>query len=351
MKKISLFFSIFAFIGVLWALPEMTMSQTKKPTTLAELALYRGPDRQQILEDGAKKEGKLSIYTTSGNVQTLAKNFEKKYPFIKVEVWYGQTAKVLPRVFEEYRAGRVLSDIVGLTQDGTLLMQEAELLQPFYSPELASIIDDAIIKAPSGGAFSAGHYMNGRGIGYNTKLITKEQLPKTYRDLLDPKWKGKLAISGDTSAEGWMGVQLETYGEDHVKQLAKQDFQVHMVSSRALLDMIVNGEYAFSPTIADAHVDLAQRKGAPVDWIPLEPVPCFLGQMTLHKQVAHPHAALLYLDFDLKKESAEVFVQEGYFSPRKDIPLKRTYKGYFGPYTSKQAKQWRALFSTLFIKK
>jgi len=345
------YFAVFVVSALLLAYPASMVAEMKKPVTIAELALYKGADRQRILEEGAKKEGKLGIYTSSGNVQTIAKNFEKKYPYIKVEVWYGATSKVLPRVFEEYRAGRVLSDIVGLTQDGTLLMQEAGMLQPFYSPEIANIRDDAVTKAPGGGFYAAGHYMNGRGVGYNTKLITKEQLPKTYRDLLDPKWKGKMVISGDTSAAGWMGTMLELYGEDFVKQLAKQDFQVHMVSARALLDMIVNGEYAWSPTIADSHVDLAERKGAPVDWIPLEPVSCFLGQVVLHKRAAHPYAALLYLDFDLKKESGEMFAQEGYFSPRKDVPLKRSYKTYFGPFTTQQAKKFDDLFAKLFIKK
>jgi iron(III) transport system substrate-binding protein len=350
MMKLNVYFSVLAFSVVL-ILPGISLSQTKKITTVAELALYNGPDRQQILEEGAKKEGKLSIYTSSFNVQYIAKAFEKKYPYIKVDIWYGDESKALPRVFEEYRAKRVLSDVVGLTQEGTIAMLDAGLLQPFYSPEVPNIMDDAVTKSPAGGVLAVGHYSNGRGIGYNTKMITKEELPKTYRDLLNPKWKGKLPIGGSTAGVGWMGVQLDTYGEDFVVQLAKQDFQVHMISVRALLDMIVKGEYAFSPTIADSHVDLAQRKGAPVDWMPIEPVHCFLGQLTLHKLASHPHAALLYIDFDLRKENAEIFVQEGYFSTRKDIPLKRSYKAHFGPFSSKQMKQWDTLFNKLFVKK
>ena len=336
--------SVFLFTGIGMAAP-------KEPTTVAEIALYQGVDRQQMLEEGAKKEGELLIYTTAFNMEFVAEKFQKKYPYIKVDIWRGNTAKVVTKALEEYRARRNLADVIAGPQDVQMVMVDAGVLQGFYSPELASIEEGAMAKAPDGGAFCVGFQQNGRGIGYNTNLITKDQLPKTYQDLLDPQWKGKMAITGTDTGISLVGTMLETYGEDFVKQLAKQDIDVHMVSGRALLDMVVNGEYAFSPVCADSHVFGAQKKGAPVDWIPLEPVHCFNTAIMLHKQSAHPHAAMLFIDFNSSKEGGEVYGSEGYTSPRKDIPGQRSYKKYFGPFSVKQAQEWRDLFRKLFVTK
>lgn len=331
-------------------------SAAKRPATFAELALYSGADRQQILEEGARKEGKLTFYTTGQLTQAVRPKvnaFQKKYPYIKVEFWHAQTTQLLPRIFEEYSANRYIVDIIEITQGGQLVMEEKGFLQPFYSPNLAFIEEGAVRKAAGGGAFAAGHYKSGYGIGYNTKLITREELPKSYRDLLDPKWKGngKVAISVGPPSASWVGAMLVTYGEDFVKQIAKQDFNVHAVTARAVLDMVINGEYLFSPTQSDAHVSESKKNGAPVDWVPLEPVPMFLGQMVLPKRPACPHAALLFMDFDLSKEAGEIYKDTGYVSPRKDVSGATTYKKYYGPFSTKQFEQWNDLLAKLFVKR
>ncbi|MFC1815219.1 ABC transporter substrate-binding protein [Thermodesulfobacteriota bacterium] len=276
MMKLNKCFVVFVVVTI-FVFTGSAMSSPDKPTTVAELALYKGVDRQQILEEGARKEGRLTIYTSSFTFELLAKAFRKKYPYIKVETWRGGTRKVLPKILEEYRSRMNLSDVIGITQTAQMLMEEAGILQPFYSPEMAYIEEDAIRKTPGGDALSAGYQINGRGLGWNTKLVTKEQAPKTYQDLLDSKWKGNMAIVGSNVSANWMGTMLITYGEEYVKKLAKQKFDIHMISARALLDMVIAGEYPFSPTISDAHMATSQKYGAPVDWIPLEPVYCLLG--------------------------------------------------------------------------
>jgi len=325
----------------------------KKPTTAADLALYQGTDRQQILEGGARKEGRITLYTT-GIPQTLRPKvtaFEKKYPYIKVEVWRAGTNELVPKVFEEYLAGRHVVDIIEITQGGELALEERGIIQPFYSPNLAFIQDNAIRRAPGGAAFSAGHYENGHSLGYNTKLIPKTEVPKTYLDLLDPKWKGKMAIPIDMTGKNWVGLMAETYGEDFVRRLAKQDIAIHALASVALLEMIANGEYALSPSIADAHVTESKKNGSPIDWAPLEPVYINLGQITLPQHPVNPHAALLYIDFDLSRETGEIYKAKGNVSPRKDIPGRTTYKKYYGPYSTKQLAHWNELFNQVFLKK
>ncbi|MFC1816906.1 ABC transporter substrate-binding protein, partial [Thermodesulfobacteriota bacterium] len=250
-----------------------------------------------------------------------------------------------------YKSGKYTVDVLGPSQGGEIVLKEAGVLQPFYSPNLDYIEEDTIIRAPDGNAISAGHFHSGISLGYNTKLITKDQIPKTYRDLLDPKWRGKIAIVGSLTGVRWMGAILAAHGEEFAKQIVNQKIDVHMVSGRALNDMVIAGEYVFSPTIYDSHVNLSKKKGAPVDWSPLEPVACQLGEIALPKHSAHPHAALLYIDFDLSKKAGEIYKAKGYNSPRTDVIGVRSYKKYYPFKTTEEVTKLTKLFDKLFLKK
>jgi iron(III) transport system substrate-binding protein len=188
-------------------------------------------------------------------------------------------------------------------------------------------------------------------VGYNTKLITLDQVPKTNQDLLHPKWKGKIAIAGSDTGQNWMGTMLVAHGEDFVKKLAEQKFDVHMVSGRAILDMVINGEYICSPTIFDSHAINSKQQGAPCDWVPLEPVHMNVGQIALYRHSPNPHAAMLFIDFELSKESAEIHKAAGYSPTRKDVVGVKTYKKFYGAKSVEEAMKWDELFSRLFLKK
>ena len=324
----------------------------KKSKALAELTLYQGPDRQKILEEGARKEEKLIFYTSSVWAPPIVKAYQNKYPYIKVIIWRAGSSALVPRVLEEYGANKHLFDVIEITQAGNMILKSAGIAHLFHSPHLAAIEEGALNKSPIGGVFEAPFRTSGIGLGFNTKLIGKEQVPKTYQDLLDPKWKGRMAISGESTGANWMGTVLETYGEDFVRQLAKQDLQAHLVSGRALCDMVINGEYALSPTIFDSHVAESKAKGAPIDWIPLEPVHVNLGLIALPSHIPHPHAALLFIDFELSKEGAEINKAGGYNPMRKDVPpLLKAYKKFYGSKSVEQTKRWTELFNQLFLKK
>jgi len=340
-------------VALFLVFPKSVVFAAEKQMTVAELALYKGADRQKILEEGARKEGKLTFYTTGilkQAVRPVVDSFNKKYPYIKVEIWRAGTGKLVPRVLEEYKSRKHDVDVIELTRAGSIIMIEKNIIQPFYSPNQSSIEEYAIKKAPGGGVFTAGHYQSGAGVGYNTKLITKEELPKSYHDLLDPKWKSKMAIPGSSTGINWMGCILVHFGESFLNQLVKQDITVHMVSGRAILDMVINGEYMFSPTTFDSHVNKSKKEGAPIDWIPLEPVSCNLGQVMLAKNSPHPHASLLFIDFDLTKESGEIYKAVGYNSPHKDVHSPRTYKKFFGSESTEQFVEWKKLFSKILVK-
>jgi len=344
-----------AIVAVLFLAAGTALSAAKKPATLAELAVYTGPDRQQILEEGAKKEGKLTFYTSgiiTQGVGAVVDSFQKEYPYIKVEVWRAGSDQLVPRILEEFKAGKLLADVVENSQTGHMVLQQyGGIFQPFYSPELASVAEGAITRAPGGGAVRVGFRESGHSVGYNTKLLSKEQLPKTFQDFLDPKWRPKVAIAADQNGVYWAGTMREAYGEDFVKKLAAQNFAIHPVSARAVLDMLINGEYALSPTINEAHVQESKKKGAPVDWVPLEPVHVNLGQIALCKPAPHPYSALLFIDHQLSKETGAMLNGKGYLSTRKDVIGTKSYRKNYGPETIEEGKQWNELFKQLFLKK
>ena len=121
-----------------------------KPTTVAEIALYRGPDRGKILIDGAKKEGQLTFYNSHTWFRSMGKEFEKKYPFVKVSVWRSGNRKIIKRVSEEHRAGRSLVDIVETTFSSMALLNKLGVFQEYYSPELKHYADSAMLKGQTG---------------------------------------------------------------------------------------------------------------------------------------------------------------------------------------------------------
>jgi ABC-type Fe3+ transport system substrate-binding protein len=277
--------------------------------------------------------------------------FQKKYPYIKVDVIRVGSSEVMPRLLTEYRAGKYFVDVMEYPRPTQSVFQREGITQPFFSSNLAYIQEGAITKAPAGGALAAAFRESGIGLAYNTKLTNSKLVPKTYQDLLNPKLKGQGAVTGSDTGQRWMGTMLVNFGEEFMKKVAKQDFSVHMVSAAALLDMIINGEYMFSPTIFDSHVTKAKEKGAPCDWVPLEPVYVLLGQISLPKNSPNPHAAMLFIDFQLSKESAEIHRTVGYNSPRKDAVAATTYKKFYGENSAEDVIEWDRLFDELFIHK
>src|SRR6202035_3409530 len=121
--------------------------------------------------------------------------FTQKYPFIRIEMPRGASVDVTRKIIEEYSAGAYLVDALELSSFGLVVLREQGLLQPFDSPELANY--DKTAMEPNRNWVSVREsYL---GIGYNTQKISADEAPKSYQDLLDPKWKGKMAISGPLS--------------------------------------------------------------------------------------------------------------------------------------------------------
>jgi len=278
----------------------------------------------QELIAAAKKEGQVVWYTTlivNQIVRPLKAAFEKKYPGITLQYTRADDIATAEKIIAEGRAGRVQADIF----DGIANMrplQDAGLLAPFTVPNAADY--PAELKAGDGYWIAAIMYVFTPG--FNTTLLPKSEAPKTYQDLLDPKYKGKMAWNGSSmaGAYGFVANILTTMGEQkgmaYLRALATQHLVNVEASSRAVLDQVIAGEYWMNLMAFNHHVMISARKGAPCDWLKLEPAPVMLDAVGLLKDAPHPHAAQLLLDFLLSPDGQKVFQQNDYLPALPSVP-------------------------------
>jgi iron(III) transport system substrate-binding protein len=128
-------------------------------------------------------------------------------------------------------------------------------------------------------------------LGFNTNHIPAAEAPKRLNDLLDPKWKGKMSLAGGATAARWVGAVIEMAGREFIEKLGGQDVNVHKLSGAALANLVVTGEVPMSPTIFDSNIFVAKRKGAAVEWRPVDPVVANVGS---RRQSAAPACGVAF---------------------------------------------------------
>jgi iron(III) transport system substrate-binding protein len=323
-----------------------------QPAGVEAIAGYAGADRQQMLEAGARREGSILLYTTGTQTKPLLDRFMAKYPYLRIELVRGGATDVARRVLEEYRAGYEKVDAFELASNGLVPPRDQNILVPFASPEIAAFSPDAV---------EPGHHWvvvreSYTGIGVNTKLLPAEKAPKTYRDLLDPQWKAKMALSGSsTTPVTWVGTMALTYGVDFVRKLGQQNIRVYNLTGRALANLMISGEVALSPTIYNSHVAESRSKGAPLEWFAPGPVPVTDSCVAIARKAPHPHAAMLLADFLMSKEGQLLYRDLGYYSPRGDIggPATAVQKLYLTnrPNYLRDYDAWSRLYQETFVRK
>jgi iron(III) transport system substrate-binding protein len=327
------------------------------PMAVAQLALYQGADREKILIEGAKKEGAFMLYGSHTWYRTVAKEFEKKYPFLKVSEFRTDGRNLIKRTLEEIKAGQYIADVIATTGEQMDLMKREGVFQEHYVPEARHYPDEVKSKGKQG-FYYIGHYETYNSLGFNTSLIPPAEAPKAMKDLLNPKWKGKMSIVSTTTGTRWIGSTLEAMGLEFLEKMAEQDMKVQNMSGAALAGLVVSGEVPLSPTIFDANITQAKQKGAPVEWRPLEPVVTTVAYSGLIVKAPHPHAALLFLDYLHSREGQQLIMKGGLWSPREDVgtlehKFKKSYidEKYSVDEAEKKYAEWDSLMQKLFIRK
>jgi len=269
------------------------------------------------MTDAAKKEGAMVFYTTMDiqNSKPLLDAFNKKYPFIKADlVRLGGTAMV-SRILTEAQAGASKFDVaVGISPSLTP-MRERNLIAPYMSPEFANLYDDLY---DAKGYWST-VYLNTLVLGYNTKVISRNDLPKTYDDLLKPQYKQKFII--DIENHDVFVALSQEWGQEkainYFKALAKQE-PVFLRGNTNRANFVSVGERSMTFVYAQV-IERMKQTGAPVDWIPLEPVAVELNVAMLSAKAAHPNSAKLFIDYLISKDGQELLKTFRRIGPRKDV--------------------------------
>ena len=287
--------NVCVFISVLVFFPSTSFAQTSKSFTPA---LYDGPDREQRLAQGARAENALTVYTslTVEDITELAAAFEKKYA-IKVKFWRASSEKIVQRIVTETRAGRFDFDVVETNGPELETLHREQLLQKAYSPHFADLIPQAILPHREW----VGTRLNMFVQIYNTKLVKKEDFPKSYQDLLDPKWKGRLGIEAEDL--DWFGTVVKDLGEEKGLKLFREIVATNGISVRKghtlLAGLVASGEVPMGLTVYNHNADKLKKKGAPVEWDAISPAIVRANGMALSKKPPHPNAAALFYDFML----------------------------------------------------
>ena len=270
-------------------------SDGAKPVmTGAEAALYKGTDRYERLVDAAKKEGVVSVYHVYPGLPALLAEFTKKYG-IKVKVWRSGSETVLQRIVTEARGNKFEVDLVQNNSPENEAAYREKLLQEVRSPYQADLMAQALPTHHQWVGLSVDVWV----AAYNTNKIKKEERPKTYQDLLDPKWKGLLGIEANNQA--WFGSLLSEMGEDAGLKTFNGIMNTNGMSFRkghSLLTMMVSsGEVPLALTVYSWIPEQLKQKGAPIEYFPLQPLMAQVSTIAMLKKAPNPNAAVLLYDF------------------------------------------------------
>jgi len=295
-----------------------------RAASVEEIALMNRADRQKILVEGAKKEGKVSWYTTlivDQVVRPVKEAFEKEYPFVQLEFFRGNTERIVQKMIAEYQAKRYEADLIDGTVSPTMV-RRAGLLQRFHSPMFADYPTELKDAQGFWGATNLYFFAT----GYNSRMVKANEVPKTYDDLLNPRWKGQMmwSTSRGSGAPQFMGNIFVSMGQEagkaYLQKLKQQNIAKSTASARQILDLVIAGEYPLSVQIFNHHAYISKAAGAPVEWHPLEPVTATNNSIGLVKTAPHPHAAMLFLDFVLSRKGQRVFQAANYLPAHPEVP-------------------------------
>ena len=318
--------------------------------SLAELANYRGADREEVLKAGAKKEGKMVWYTSLTAHRDIANVFEAKFPGIKIETYRAGSTDLTRRLLSEGQTKRGIADLIETTPATLMMMRESKMLMPYYSPHLAKFPDDAKEEADKERVLWTTDRESIVGLGYNRNLIRAAEVPKSFADLAKPENKGKIAVSGDVTGVRFIGALIKAKGEEFVKQLRALDIKMHMISGGAMHELMAAGEMPMSISIFRNHVLSGKSKGAPTEWVPMDLNPTNAGGVALPASSNNPHAALLFIDFLLSPEGQKIFEEKFRFATStKDYGFKRWYpeKGLTLDQYEKAETRWKKILHDL----
>ena len=313
---------------------------------------YRGADRDSRLVQRAKQEGSVSLYTSLAPTesQPLAAAFERKYG-VRVVLWRALSDHVVRRAVTEAQARRHAVDVVETNGPEMEMLAREKVLAEFHSPYLADLPPAAI---PSHRMWFPDR-LNFYVVAYNTSKVKRAQIPATYEGFADPRWKGQIALEA-TDAE-WMATLVKHWpqgrGLEYFRRLAALEPEIRR-GHILLATLVAAGEVPVALTTYNSNVVPLKRKGAPIDFVPVQPVVARPQGIGVARNAPHPHAALLFADFVLSPEGQTLFESLG------RVPASTRVKSELNdfPFTMidpatvlDEREKWEKIWNDLFLRK
>jgi iron(III) transport system substrate-binding protein len=312
---------------------------------------YSGPDRMQRIVAAAKKEGTFTIYTTFAEKDqpALFNPFEAKYG-VKVVVWRAGTDKVLQRTIAEAAAKKYDVDVIHFGSPEMEALSREKILQAVSSPVHKDLHPGSVPSHREWAATLLSVWVQ----AYNTNLIRKQDLPKSYADLLDPRWKGKLGI--EAKNEDWFASVVDVMGGgDKGLKFFRDLVGKNGLSPRSghtlLNNMVIAGEVPLALDIYNYMPEQAKRKGAPIDWFALEPAVARSNAIGIARHAPHPNAALLFYEYMLG-EAQPLLAKMDYVPANAKVasPLKGVKILQTDPVrTLDESDKWTGLFEQIVL--
>ena len=276
----------------------------------------------------AKAEGEVVLYTAWGldTVQAIQKAFGKKYPFLKFDVRRTGSERLLNITITEQKQKIFRADLFSGSHLAMINHKKLGHLQKYANAEQRAFPKEF----KDGDGFWTAFYMDTRVLAYNTRMISREEAPKAYDDLLLAKWKGRMAM--DDADYILYGSLLEMMGRErglgYMKKLAQQELVIRSGHS-LLTQLLIGGEFPIYLDGFGSNIEKFKSQGAPIDWVALEPVIVSLNPVGLAVNAPHPNAARLLLDYLLSKEGQEVGRSVAKLPARPEVepPYPRLTKG------------------------
>ena len=261
------------------------------------------------LVEGAKKEGKLVLYTTmeGEHGEVIFRGFKKKYPFIEPGLVRSGGTRLVTRLMAETRAGKRLSDVIEHAGFYGEIFKREGLYAKYIHPHWKYFAEG--FKDPEG--YWTSSYSNLIVIAYNRNSVSPREAPKTYEDLLNPRWKGKMGMVANS--ESWFSFMLKVMGEEkgleYFRKLAEQNIQWRE-GATLNTQLVAAGELDIGIRLYNYRVQLLKEQGAAIEWVAQEPIVAEIHPIGVAAHAPHPNAARLFIDYILSKEAQTIVAND-----------------------------------------
>jgi iron(III) transport system substrate-binding protein len=301
-----------------------------------------------------RPENTLTLYTTIAekDLPTLLGPFEARHG-ITVNVWRAGTDRIMQRTISEAAAGRYDVDVIHFGSPEMEALARENILEPVESPLHADLQPGSVPAHKQWAATLLSVWVQ----AYNTGLVRRDELPATYRDLLDPKWKGRLGI--EAKDQDWFASVADAIGGEEegvafFRQLAATNGVSVRVGHTLLNNLVISGEVPLALTLYNYMPEQAKKKGAPIDWFAIEPAIARSNAVGIARRAPHPAAARLFYDYLLGEEAQRSFVSMDYVPSNTKVPspLAGVRIVQTDPVrTLDEADKWTKLFEETLLKR